>query len=411
MKKTSLRIKGLVSLMNRVREQMSAGIPPEHADEFRALVMDGVRTVEEICRRNHITPNDLPAPSRRAYAYLRSLDLKHLPLPAPQASTGDGRAASKTIRITNIVATCNDYHKVFARLATTQDTPVWSVEHPEVQRLAAELRAEAEGIAALCREEGGTPADMPTQSRHGYQWLAFLGDPANLALHLTTLTEGYQIAQTDAAQKALSPAQRQLPLHIEFYTIGHIYRSHIAADGITITASEGFIGAPHPVLKALVYTTLRHPEKKLAEQAKIYSRSETFEEILLTLELTTADLALNTKGQHYDLATIFEQVNTAYFGGTLSRPRLTWNKTLTARKLGHYQFNTDTVMLSLSLDDAAVPPYVVEFVMYHELLHKSLGIKLVNGRRYAHTSEFREAEQRFAQYEQAKTFLAKKLQH
>ncbi|MFN2286346.1 MAG: topoisomerase II, partial [Anaerolineae bacterium] len=85
---------------------------------------------------------------------------------------------------------------------------------------------------------------------------------------------------------------------------------------------------------------------------------------------------------------------------------LTWNKTLTHRKFGHYQTTTNTVMLSLSLDDAAVPPYVVDFVMYHELLHKHLGIKFVNGRRYAHTAEFRDAERRFAQYAQAETFLA-----
>ncbi len=406
MNKTAIRIKGLVVLMNRVRELMSAGIPAEQADEFRALVMDGVRTVEEICCRNHSTPNDLPAPSRRAYAYLKGLDLKRLPLRAANAPSAP--TASKTIHITNVVATCNDYHRVFSRLVTGESTPAWTTEHPEVKRLAAELRAEAEGIAALCREGGGTPGDLPTQSQRGYQWLAFLGDAGNLALHLTTLTEAYQIAKTDAAQKMLSLAQRKLPLHIEFYMLGHLYRSRIESDGITITANEGFSGAPHPVLKALIYVALHHPDAQHAAQIKAYSHDEAFEEIILALELTTADLSPNTQGQHYDLAAVFERVNATYFAGRLSAPRLTWNKTLTERKLGHYQFNTDTIMLSLSLDSAAVPPYVVEFVMYHELLHKSLGVKLVNGRRYAHTPEFREAERRFAQYEQAKAFLAKK---
>ena len=406
MKKASVRIKGLVALMNDVRERLSAGIPPKEADDFRAMVAEGVRTVEAICRRHHVTPDDLPAPSRRAYAYLKDLDLKYLPSPTKNAPAMGGSAAPKTIRLTGVVATCNRYHARFARLAHNASS-ARNVDHADVQRLTAELRGDAEGIAALCREAGGTPADMPTQSRRAYQWLAFLGDPGNLVAHLTTLAEMYRTAKTGAAQKPLSLAQRKLPLHIELYATAHLYRSRIETDGITITANEGFVGAPHPVIKALIYVSLRHPEKKYATQVKSYGVSDAFEDITLSLEMMTADLSTNTQGQYYDLAVIFDRVNAAYFDGALSAPRLTWNKTLTHRKFGHYQINTDTVMLSLSLDDAAVPPYVVDFVMYHELLHKYLGIKLVNGRRYAHTTAFRDAECRFAQYEQAQAFLAK----
>jgi predicted metal-dependent hydrolase len=84
-----------------------------------------------------------------------------------------------------------------------------------------------------------------------------------------------------------------------------------------------------------------------------------------------------------------------------------WNKTLTHRKFGHYQTNTDTVMLSISLDQPSTPAYVVEFVMYHELLHKQLGVVTNHGRRYAHTKAFREAEARFSQQERAQAYLNK----
>jgi hypothetical protein len=43
--------------------------------------------------------------------------------------------------------------------------------------------------------------------------------------------------------------------------------------------------------------------------------------------------------------------------------------------------------------------------MYHELLHKVMGSKVVNGRRYAHTPAFREAERAFPRYEEAEAFL------
>jgi predicted metal-dependent hydrolase len=73
--------------------------------------------------------------------------------------------------------------------------------------------------------------------------------------------------------------------------------------------------------------------------------------------------------------------------------------------MGHYDFFRDLVMLSVTLDDPDVPDFVVDFVMYHELLHKVMGSKVVNGRRYAHTPAFREAERAFPRYEEAEAFL------
>lgn len=402
MTKRSIRIKGLVSLMNHAREQLTLGIPAGDADNFRAMVQDGVRTVETICRQNHITPDDLPAPSRRAYSYLKNLDLEHLPLRTTAAP-----AVPKTIRLTNVITTCKRYHAEFTRLTTVKNPPPWHVEQPDIVRLAKQLRSDDAAIAALCHEEGGTPANLPVQSRRGYQWLAFLGDPENLVLHLTSLAHAYRTAKTGAARAMLPLAQKRMPVYIEFYATAVLYRTHSREDGTHITANEGFIGAPRPVIKALVYTALSNKKGDVAADVKAYARSEVFEEVTVALELTTAELSDNTQGQHVDLAAVFDRVNATYFGGTLPRPHLTWNRTLTHRKFGHYQFTTDTVMISVSLDDAQVPSYAVDFVMYHELLHKQLGVKVVNGRRYAHTPAFREAERAFARYDDAQKALAR----
>ena len=62
-------------------------------------------------------------------------------------------------------------------------------------------------------------------------------------------------------------------------------------------------------------------------------------------------------------------------------------------------------MVSRTLDDPSVPPGVVDFIMYHELLHKKLGVKVIGKRRYGHTPEFRRAEKAFLQYAQAQAFL------
>jgi predicted metal-dependent hydrolase len=53
------------------------------------------------------------------------------------------------------------------------------------------------------------------------------------------------------------------------------------------------------------------------------------------------------------------------------------------------------------LDIERVPPYFVEFIVYHEMLHAFLGVKNKNGRRSVHSKEFRELEKRFSDYEKA----------
>jgi hypothetical protein len=48
-----------------------------------------------------------------------------------------------------------------------------------------------------------------------------------------------------------------------------------------------------------------------------------------------------------------------------------------------------------------VPPYVVEFIVYHEMLHAQLGVEEQNGRRAVHTRELRRREKLFKEYEKA----------
>ena len=59
------------------------------------------------------------------------------------------------------------------------------------------------------------------------------------------------------------------------------------------------------------------------------------------------------------------------------------------------------------LDSNLIPQFVVEFVLYHELLHKAIGVKYINGRYMAHTTEFRRQEQQFKFILEASQFLEK----
>jgi len=301
------------------------------------------------------------------------------------------------------------------------------------------IRYNAGRVEDICRDDGG-PAALPDPSRRAYQWLKLLSDQETLETHLATLrmaaeTAGRLMRQAGGARKAGTRAgcirtgsgrtdtrtgsgtgsgSRIAEFRVDFYNLAGLYRCKVRRGGILLTASEAFIGAPDEVIESLVcvaFPVRVAIRDRCRATVTEYAASEEFGEVVLGLELTAASPAAGAHGRHYDLEEIFGRVNAEYFGGRLDRPILTWNETITHRKLGHYQRSRDTVMVSITLDDPAVPPYVVDFVMYHELLHKQLGAKVVGGRRYVHTPEFRRAEKKFRRYREADDYLKHLGQH
>jgi hypothetical protein len=119
----------------------------------------------------------------------------------------------------------------------------------------------------------------------------------------------------------------------------------------------------------------------------------------------------SSKGEVYDLNEMFDSLNFWYFGGKLSKPTLTWSAKNTYRILGHHDSTHDTVSISRSLDDKKVPAYVVEYVLFHEMLHIAHPTRHVNGRRYNHTAAFRRDERRFTHYEAAERWIEKSVRH
>lgn len=111
------------------------------------------------------------------------------------------------------------------------------------------------------------------------------------------------------------------------------------------------------------------------------------------------------KGDVYDLDEIFENLNFWYFGGRLAKPVLTWSARKTYRILGHHDSTHDTIVVSKSLDSADVPRYIVEYIVFHEMLHIHHPTVHHNGRRYNHTPAFRRDERRFPRYREAEEWI------
>jgi len=110
-------------------------------------------------------------------------------------------------------------------------------------------------------------------------------------------------------------------------------------------------------------------------------------------------------GETYNLEEIFARLNQTYFKDSLEKPTLSWSAKKTYRILGHHDSTHQTIIISKSLDDVKVPPYVVEYVVFHEMLHIFHPTKHRDGRRYNHTPQFRRDERKFLYYEQADEWI------
>jgi hypothetical protein len=385
----NIRINGLIRFFNHVRSQLQTGLAPDEVEPFKRQVRKIVNDVEAICRQHGATPDHLPAPSRRAYLFLRGLDLGQLPM----RQAGEPATAQTGFRIKNIVKT-GEY---FAdRLWRQLDL---LLTEPQARaKLIAEIERQATNIEQICVQFGRTPSALESPSRRIYCWMKFLASNDQLTAHLATLERAREIAR----QFPL-PAGKPLLLHL--VSLSHLWRRRDYRNATLLKVHAGFQNADQQVWQSLLQCALGQPAAASERLYREFAESEDFNETLFELESFAAPSDPPTRGHAHDLDESFARVNAAYFGGLMPKPKLVWNRTLTARKFGHYQPGRDTIMISVTLDAASVPTSLVDFVMYHELLHKKHGSLIVNGRRLAHSPAFRADERRFAEYDEAERLL------
>ena len=85
----------------------------------------------------------------------------------------------------------------------------------------------------------------------------------------------------------------------------------------------------------------------------------------------------------------FLRVNEQFFYDQLIQPNLQWGQD-SYRKLASYNYHNDTVTVSTLFQDTETR--ILDYLMYHELLHKHHKFNHKNGRSSYHNKEFKEAE-------------------
>lgn len=206
---------------------------------------------------------------------------------------------------------------------------------------------------------------------------------------------------------------RDLPeLKIEFFAFANVNNTIRLRQGrLLVRLSDLLEGAPDGVLRAIAHILLakmyRHPVDRAyaARYRKYIGSHDIMRKAHLVRQMRGRKMLLSARGRFYDLDAVFEELNTRFFHGLMARPRMSWSQTKTRRILGHYDPAHNAIIISRIFDHPAVPRYVLDYIVYHEMLHLKHPVRLRGSRRCVHSPEFQEEEKLFPRAADANSFL------
>ena len=201
-------------------------------------------------------------------------------------------------------------------------------------------------------------------------------------------------------------------IEARFYPYAGInHKIRLRSGRVYVRLSDIFKNAPVEVHRALAFILVARLLRRRTPETheRVYRAYAYSPQILRAQDLARRQrgrkVVSSARGRIYDLDKMFQRLNRRHFDEELEKPVLTWSQRRTRRILGHHDAAHDTIVISKTLDDREVPEWLVEYVLYHEMLHIKHPARLIKGRRYYHTNAFRVEEQRFPYYEQAQRWL------
>jgi hypothetical protein len=301
--------------------------------------------------------------------------------------------ATSPLKLKNILKQQTHINQQLFQAANTSNTIPLAIP--------TQLHKTTNQIETICTKHQLTPTALAKPSRNAYTWMKFLTNPNNLQLHFDTLSRSIAISQE------IIKTQGKGQIFIEFTHGSNLYKFRTINNLTTLNISESFIHSSDQVLTAVLQTALHQKNTTASEIIRKFSLSEECSDVLLELDLIAQIATETAQGNIYNLDHLFSSINHQYFAGTMSKPRLMWSSILSHRKLAHYERTRDRIVISKILDHERIPQYLVEFILYHELLHKHHGIQWLNGKCMVHTPEFKRSERKFSQFQEAEDFLKK----
>ena len=205
------------------------------------------------------------------------------------------------------------------------------------------------------------------------------------------------------------------PFTIQLYPYSSLRHTMRVRDGkILVRLSDAIAGAPNSVLSTILAILLY----KLFGKSIPHNYSQHYREYVSRDRVRRRARQIHAfrerkpistpQGAVYNLAQIFSELNERYFARRVSIQHLSWSQQINRRVWAHYNPTHDKIVINRRLDHSQVPHFVVEYVLFHEMLHASQGDCLHKGRQHVHPSWFSATEKKFPRYQEAHEFLKSK---
>ena len=180
---------------------------------------------------------------------------------------------------------------------------------------------------------------------------------------------------------------------------------------VEVGLSDLLQGAPPTVLKAIATILLAKlyrkpvPKRHQHRYRQFLNRSSVRRQVHVIRQVRGRKWVGEARGEYYDLEEIFDGLNGRYFQGLLGRPRLSWSRVASRSSLGHFDPAHNAIIISKIFDRPQAPRFLVESIVYHEMLHLKYPIVHRRGRRCFHSAMFRQEERLFPHFLEAKRLL------
>ncbi len=121
---------------------------------------------------------------------------------------------------------------------------------------------------------------------------------------------------------------------------------------------------------------------------------------------------LEVQGRYFNLEEVLARTAERYFGGQVD-VSIGWGRAPNVRKrkgrfktisraLATYSYNERIIRVSPILDAPDIPSYVIDWIVYHEILHHVIPVKKSGSKHIYHSAQFRSLERGFEHFEKAK---------
>jgi predicted metal-dependent hydrolase len=215
------------------------------------------------------------------------------------------------------------------------------------------------------------------------------------------------------AHREIRPRTPIPEIRIEFFPFAGLnHTARLQENRLKVRVSDIFKDAPAEVYRSLALILLARLYRKKIDSSyhRTYRTFILTEDIQERARIARTDRCRLTQtrgslGRHMDLNQMFDVLNEQYFANALTKPRLSWTARKARYVLGRYDTTHHTIFISRVFDSPEVPPYVVQYVMFHEMLHVKHQTRVRDSRLIVHTPEFKTEEKQFLQYREAKLWL------